>query len=73
MESLQLPVPFFNSTVARKQSFKFTSCYNGRGHIDEPCTAPEQQQRAQNKDCTVHSELTQTYITLDCNLSQSRK
>ncbi len=63
--------PFFDATVAAKQSFKFTSCYNGRGHISEPCTALEQHQRAQNKACTVHAELTQAYIILDCNLSQS--
>ena len=61
----------FDSTVAAKQSFKFTSCYNGRGHISEPCAAPVQHQRAQNKAGTVHTELTQAYIILDCNLSQS--
>lgn len=69
------PVPtstlFFYSTVAAKQSFKFTLCYNGRGHISEARTAPVQHQRAQNKACTVHAELTQAYIILDCNFSQS--
>ena len=64
---------FFDSTAAAKQSFKFTSCYNGRGHISEPCAALEQHQRAQNKARTVHTELTQAYIILDCNLSQSWK
>lgn len=68
---LPLPSSQFYSTEATKQSFKFTSCYNGRGHISEPCTALVQHQRAQNKACTVHNELTQAYIILDCNLSQS--
>lgn len=68
-----LPSSVFYSTVAAKQSFKFTSCYNGRGHTGEPCTALVQHQRAQNKACTVHTELTQAYIILHCNLSQSRK
>lgn len=62
---------FFDPTVKAKQSFKFTMRYNGRGHISEPCTAPVLHQRAQNKAGTVHTELTQDYIILDCNLSQS--
>lgn len=65
------PCPAFPFFAATKQSFKFTSSYNGRGHISEPCTALVQHQRAQNKAGTVHTELTQAYIILDCNLSQS--
>lgn len=61
---------FDPTTVAAKQSLKFTCCYNGGGHRREPCAAPVQHQRAENKARTVHAELTRAYIILDYNLSQ---
>lgn len=61
---------FDPTTVETKQSLKFTWCYNGGGHRREPCAAPVQHQRAQNKACTVHAELTRAYIILEYNLSQ---
>lgn len=41
--------------------------------IEVTQTSSAQHQRAQNKECTVHPELTQAYIILDRNPSQSRK
>lgn len=61
---------FDPTTVAPKQSLKFTRRYNGGGHRRKPCAAPVQHQRAQNKARTVHAELTRAYIILDYNLSQ---
>lgn len=64
---------FDPTNVAAKQSLKFTCCYNGGGHRREPCAAPVQHQRAENKARTVRAELTRAYIILDCNLRQPWK